>query len=144
MRTLEERLLSHIDKTDGGCWLWTASTYFGGYGQINVGNRQIRGVHRVAYELWVGPIPDGLHIDHLCRVRLCVNPDHLEAVTQRENNRRSLSPTALNAAKTHCPQGHPYVDGNLAVDKRGFRHCRTCNRANCKERYWARKALAEA
>lgn len=89
--------------------------------------------HRYAYELLVGPIPEGLHIDHLCRVRLCVNPAHLEAVTCHENNRRSTSPTAVNAKKTHCPRGHEYTEENTYfAPPDGRRMCKPCARAATK------------
>jgi hypothetical protein len=83
--------------------------------------------HRVAYVLSVGPIPKGLTIDHLCRNRGCVNPTHLEAVTQRENTLRSpIALAALNAAKTHCPKGHPYSGANVELRGRS-RGCRSCH-----------------
>ena len=81
--------------------------------------------HRVSYELFRGPIPDGLQIDHLCRIRHCVNPDHLEAVTQRENILRGTSPSAKAAARDACINGHPYTPENTKLF-RGDRQCRTC------------------
>lgn len=112
----EQRFWAKVNKTDS-CWLWTASTN-NGYGQFNSSNGTL--AHRYAYELANGPIPAGLHIDHLCRVRTCVNPIHLEAVTPAENNRR----VALN--RTHCRHGHPYSGDNLFLRKDGRRECRTC------------------
>lgn len=108
-----------------GCWNWEGATdyvygvfYRRGKGQI--------GAHRYAYELVKGPIPTGLHIDHLCRNTLCINPDHLEAVTVRENvMRASTARATINAAKTHCSNGHP-LTGNNAYQFRGSRQCRTC------------------
>jgi hypothetical protein len=86
-------------------------------------------VHRVAYELLVGPIPEGLELDHLCRNTRCVNPEHLEPVTGRENLMRAVSSwAAKNAAKTHCPQGHPYDEENTKVKRDGGRACRACGR----------------
>ena len=86
-------------------------------------------VHRFVYERLVGKIPEGLQIDHLCRVRHCANPAHMEAVTQRENILRGMSPAAENARKTHCPQGHPYEGENLFTYNQGrFRRCRACDR----------------
>ena len=82
--------------------------------------------HRYAYELVIGPIPKGLTLDHLCRVRGCVNPGHLEPVTQRENTLRGTSPVAANPGKTHCPSGHPYKKPHLYINKRGGRQCLTC------------------
>ncbi len=106
-----------------------------GYGTINKG-QGTNGIgrkylaHRFAYELAVGPIPVGLDIDHLCRVRNCVNPDHLEAVTRRENLMRSpIALTALNARKIQCTKGHALADDNLVVHSDGKRGCRTCRKA---------------
>lgn len=103
----------------GPCWLWTGATTVG-YGRFRGS-----GVHRMAYEELVGPIPDGLVMDHLCRVRHCVNPAHLEPVTLAENVRRGLS-GRYQASKTHCPQGHEYSPENTYVTKVGQRKCRTC------------------
>ncbi len=84
--------------------------------------------HRVSYELFVDAIPDGLTLDHLCRVRHCVNPSHLEPVTMRENLMRGDTAAAKNAAKESCPQGHPYSGDNLRITPKGYRVCRTCTR----------------
>jgi hypothetical protein len=85
--------------------------------------------HRVSYELVKGPIPEGLHLDHLCRTPLCVNPDHLEPVTHRENLLRGNTFAARNAAKTHCVQGHELTPDNLYLRKdRIGRMCMTCRR----------------
>jgi HNH endonuclease len=101
---------------DDDCWLWMASRGHHGYGRFD----QLA-AHRVAYELIIGPIPAGLVIDHLCRNPSCVNPAHLEPVTQRENMRRARH------ALTHCPQGHPYTEDNVYMwnDRR---KCRICHR----------------
>lgn len=110
-----------------GCWLWTAAgaRSGNGYGRFHRDGRLLL-AHRVAYEWLVGSIPDGLELDHLCRVRACVNPGHLEPVTLRENILRGESPSARNAVKSECPQGHPYDEANTYVDRTGRRHCRTC------------------
>lgn len=113
-----------IEEPEMHCWLWQRSKLTAGYGQVG------RGIpaHRVVYEELVGPIPEGLQLDHLCRVRACVNPGHLEPVTRRENLLRGESPAAKHARKTHCPKGHPFEGENLYVDPRGQRGCKTCRR----------------
>lgn len=134
-----------------GCWLWSGSLTANGYGNIGVDNRRVL-VHRFSYEKFVGPIGEGLEIDHLCKVRCCVNPDHLEQVTRLENVRRSSAGyykrTPENnklVAKTHCPKGHPYSGINLWTSKTGARQCRTCHRIRAKADYWAkRSATTEA
>lgn len=129
---LRERIEDGVTVDEAGCWLWQGVRFSRtGYAQFSVDNKT-RSVHRVAYELYVGPIPDGLTVDHLCRVRNCVNPEHLEAVTARENILRGESPCAHNARKTHCPKGHPYDEGNTrwSVLTSGQRNrvCRICSR----------------
>lgn len=119
-----ERFWAKVQKS-AGCWLWTASKNTHGYGQHAVGGHLLR-AHRVAYELTVGAIPDGLTLDHLCRVRACVNPAHLEPVSMGENVRRGIGPTAKNATATHCPSGHHYDATNTYRDPRGSRRCRLC------------------
>ena len=113
---------------NSGCWLWHGSGDELGYGRFWDGKRDVQ-AHRWAYEHFVGPIPDGLVIDHLCRVPACVNPDHLEPVTQRVNLLRGLAPTAINARKTYCSRGHALVGKNLIRRKGGQRGCRTCKNA---------------
>jgi len=127
---------SRIDKSGpGGCWLWRGSQSRGGYGRYNETL-----AHRVAYELFVGSIPEGLTLDHLCRVRHCVNPEHLEPVTLGENLRRGESFSAVNARKTHCPRGHPLSGENLYRTKSGARCCLICKRA-AWHRWKARRAV---
>ena len=109
-----------------GCRLWLGNVSRNGYGQVGGGVM----AHRRSYEYAKGPIPDGLELDHLCRVRLCAEPSHLEAVTHGENVRRG---NHAGRRVTHCPQGHPYDAANTYVTKTGGRHCRACTSANSAE-----------
>jgi hypothetical protein len=123
---LSVRLWARVEKSVGpdGCWLWTGSVSDLGYGRIRDESGRSVGVHCAAYELEVGPIPDGLEIDHLCRVRNCVNPAHLEPVTHAENHRRRRGFTILDV----CKNGHPLEGDNLYLrtDGRAGRECRAC------------------
>ena len=130
--TTAERFWSHVDRSGGpdACWPWTANRKPSGYGQFRLCGRTHRS-HRVGYEIQVGPIPDGLVIDHLCRNRACQNAKHLEPVTIGENIRRGDTGKGSNpqAGKTHCPQGHPYSGDNLIIrtGKYRGRRCRACS-----------------
>lgn len=117
----------------GPCWLWTASYMGAGYGQFWFSGRN-RYAHRVAYEAVVGPIPEGLDLDHLCRTHGCVNPAHLEPVTRSVNLLRGNTIPARNARKTHCPHGHPYSGDNLCARANGTRECRACMREAARRR----------
>jgi hypothetical protein len=135
---LPGRFWSKAAPQGGGCWIWRAAMS-GGYGVYVVDSRMFR-AHRVAYEALIGPIPDGLQLDHLCRNRGCVNPLHTEPVTQIENIRRGeagVPSGAQQRAKTHCPQGHQYNPENTYVRKNGHRLCRPCN-AEAQRRYRSR------
>lgn len=121
------RFWGYVDKTET-CWLWTANT-LRGYGTFRADRRTHR-AHRLAWELARGPIPPGLVVDHLCRVKRCVNPSHLEVVPQAINVRRGLRPITPNhnTAKTHCVRGHSFSGDNLLVKLDGTRSCRACQR----------------
>jgi hypothetical protein len=137
-----DRIWANVEKT-ATCWLWTAKKVDGkGYGQIVLSGHhgKTAQVHRVVYEALVGPIPEGLQLDHLCRVRRCCRPNHLEPVTQTENQRRGFGFAGVNARKTHCAQGHPFDDANTIIRKRGGRDCRICARAAWRQYGAKRKA----
>jgi len=121
-----KRFMGRFSVEGAGCWLWTRSVSTGGYGRFPLDGRT-QSAHRVAYEMLVGPIPEGLQLDHLCRNPRCVHPDHLEPVTCRENLLRGETLQAHNAAKTHCLRGHEFAGENVYVSG-GRRHCRACRR----------------
>jgi hypothetical protein len=137
-KPLDVAFWSKVHMTDG-CWLWTAMLSDDGYGRIAVRRRQ-RYAHRVAYEQMVGPIPEGMELDHLCRNRRCVRPDHLEPVTHLENIRR--------AQTGRCRRGHPLAGANLYVDPKGRRVCKQCRRVADLRRHYRdyerRNALSRA
>lgn len=127
MSTLLQRFWEKVD-TAGECWLWTASVNRKGYGQIRI-NRILTYVHRFSYELHIGPIPEGLVIDHECRVHRCVNPRHLRAVTSKENTNAFGSLSGIKQRlRTCCPKDHEYTPENTYIAPRGDRQCRICMR----------------
>ena len=133
-----DRFWSKVHKTDD-CWNWTAATNHTGearaYGQFWFDGKLVL-AHRFAYELEVGPIPDGIDTDHLCRNRLCVRPDHLEPVTRAENKRRGLQGVPV----THCKRGHEFTPESTYVQpKSGCRACHVCKKERDRKRH---KALA--
>lgn len=138
-KSIEQRLWANImPEPNSGCWLWIGPDDGSkGYGRLPT----LRGsqAHRVSYECFKGEIPEGLTLDHKCRVPSCVNPDHLEPVTMTENRNRGNYRDGLKLggpasglvqkSKTHCPQGHEYSPGNIVPSKKGWRRCRRCHNA---------------
>ncbi|MFE4834445.1 HNH endonuclease [Arthrobacter sp. NPDC056691] len=131
-----ERFWEKVDVLNpDDCWLWTAALTEKGYGTFYF-NGQCVGAHRWSWESVNGPVPDGLVLDHLCRVHDCVNPGHLEPVTIAENTRRAVAFGVYGSAnrnKTHCPRRHPYNVENTYVSKSGSRHCRVCIRERLRK-----------
>lgn len=123
---IDERFEAMIDAT-GDCWEWNGNLTPNGYGYfwIDMGRGQ-QFAHRVSYQLFHGSIPPGLTIDHLCRNHACVNPDHLEAVTQKVNLLRGFGPTGLQARQKACIHGHPFDEVNTYRAANGTRKCRIC------------------
>lgn len=130
-----------VDRTSSSCWLWTGTTNDMGYGLFKTGGRW-RSAHRWSYEHHRGPIPEGLVLDHLCRVHACVNPLHLEAVTQQTNIHRGVSIVAQHARQTSCKNGHPLLPGSYWLSKQGWRMCKECDRERKNRRRQERKASA--
>lgn len=141
--TLEACFEAHVFRADElGCWLWLgALSKKTRYGLLNYKDKNYL-AHKVAYELYIEDIPSGLVLDHLCRVRFCCNPWHLEPVTTQINNLRGVGFAATNAAKTHCPAGHAYEENNVRLLRKGngvLRGCKACHRIREAKRR-ARKA----
>jgi hypothetical protein len=147
---VKERIQARVTVDPGGCWLMDGRLR-NGYALIRDAEGKQRDAHRVVYEEYVGPIPEGLQLDHVCHTldkdcagghscphRRCVNPAHLEPVTQRENALRGVSFSAVNAAKTHCGNGHEFTPENTYYRTPTHRVCRACNNA-AAQAYYRRK-----
>lgn len=136
------RFWAKVNPLSNGCWLWTGCRNAEGYARFYLRpNCQIIGAHRFSYEIHKGKIPKGLTIDHLCRNRGCVNPAHMELVSQKENTLRGNGVTALNARKTHCKHGHLFSADNIYSLPYG-RHCKQCTKQNAIKR-WKRLRAVE-
>lgn len=129
------RILRRVAVTPAGCWVYSGARPLGTHRDVRLGGKMAprAGAHRVVYEHLAGPIPDGFVLDHLCRVPACVNPAHLEPVTQRTNTIRGVSPAAENAALTSCRRGHPFDEANTYVTSKGRRQCRACQADRCRQ-----------
>ncbi len=138
----EDRFWSKVRKVEGSCWIWLGAKTGEGYGVLSIKGKLVR-VHRYSYSTFRGPIPSGLTIDHLCRNRLCVNPSHLEPVTNWENILRGTSWAAKNIDKTHCIRGHLFDSSNTALRPNGHRTCRACEKL-LHQRYRRQAKIAQA
>lgn len=128
--TVEQKLNNYVPEPNTGCWLWLGAANRDGYGSIRSDTTPM--AYRFFYERLVGQIPAGLVLDHKCRVPLCVNPKHLEPVTNRENILRGNGPAAIGARKTHCKNGHALVGTNIQKRSDTERRCLRCRRDRYK------------
>jgi HNH endonuclease len=139
-QTTEQRFDNlYMPVPESGCWIWIGNTNERGYGRFKFSGKTVK-AHRHSYQQKHGPIPKELELDHKCRVRCCVNPAHLEAVTHQENIRRGETGKYHRKKKTHCSQGHPYSGDNLYINPNtGCRSCKSCSRRYAVNYYWRNK-----
>jgi hypothetical protein len=145
--SVKVQILASSQVDENGCWVWHGPMDSHGYGALRMPGlpAPTQLAHRTAYHVFIKPIPAGMQIDHLCRVRACVNPLHLEPVTPRENTMRSpLAPAARNAQKTECKYGHAFTKDNTRVDPNGRRWCRACESRRLREKRLHRQAIRAA
>lgn len=139
-RVIIKKLLLRVVIDHNGCWIWQGYVHGNGYGYIKQKCKKIL-IHKIFFMLHKGIVPKGMCLDHICRIRRCVNPEHLRTVTRAQNNvENSISPSAINKAKTRCKRGHKFTLGNTYIRKRGsvaVRNCRACKRES--NNYTARK-----
>ena len=132
-KSVLERFWSKVKIMESGCWEWQAGLTKAGYGEFQLNGTMVKS-HRFAYKLLKGEIPEDMVIDHLCRNRRCVNPEHLEVVTMKVNTIRGIGPSSKCARLTHCPKGHPYDLLNTYIYADGSRRCRACRREQEQKR----------
>jgi hypothetical protein len=141
----DKRVESYVERIPfSGCWIWTGAIFpMTGYGEMRV-NGKNQGAHRAVYEHFVGKVPQGMWLDHLCRVRCCVNPKHLEPVTPRENTMRGDTPARKNFEKIHCKNGHLFSNENVYVRPSGHRTCRICRTESKRKARTLKKEKAKS
>jgi len=142
-RSLVQRFFEKVQVRHVGCWVWTATRIRKGYGHFHTNGGMVT-AHRMAYELLTGPIPEGKTLDHLCRNRICVRPDHLEPVDMRTNILRGNGLAAQNARKVSCPVGHQLIGENLYRHKDGRRECLSCRRESLRRAAARQRAKKKA